>query len=432
MHLTPQAYALLGLTAIVAALVSVVVFSMLRFSAAARETRRNIRGGGAETAVLSAALQEAVTKLKAQERATALRAEASERLSGEIISSLTAGLLVVGLEGKIRILNPAGRRMLDVPESTPPEEIARARFHAGVARVAGAREQPLLDVIDECLRRRSPIVRHAVELPDTGHGATHLGVTVSPLLDEHGGLHGAICLFTDLTAVRDLEEQLRLKDSLATVGELTAGIAHEFRNGLATIQGYSKLLDLNALPPSYRPYVEGIRSETESLSQVVTNFLNFARPAQLVLSRVELRGICERAADEFRADARALGGDIEVKGDFDVIEGDEVLLRQAFSNLLRNALEACSGGSQPPRILIHSEIDLPQKVSRIAVNDNGPGIAPALRERVFRPFFTSKRSGTGLGLALVQKIIVFHNGRIVAGASPLGGASLQITLPVSA
>jgi len=435
MHLTPQAYALVGLTAIVAALVTVVVFAMLRFSAAARDTRRNMRGsggGGAETALLSAALQEAVTKLKAQERATAARAEASERLSGEIISSLTAGLLVVGLDGQIRILNPAGRRMLDVPESLPAEEIARqTRADGRTGRGGGPREQPLLDVVDECLRRGSPIVRHAVELPDTGHGVTHLGVTVSPLFDEDGRLHGAICLFTDLTAVRDLEEQLRLKDSLATVGELTAGIAHEFRNGLATIQGYSKLLDLNALPPPYRPYVEGIRSETESLSQVVTNFLNFARPAQLVLSRVELRGICERAADEFRQDARALGGDIEVHGDFDVIEGDEVLLRQAFSNLLRNALEACAGGGQPPRIVIHSEIDVPQRVSRIAVNDNGPGIAPALRERIFRPFFTSKRSGTGLGLALVQKIIVFHNGRIVAGTSPFGGASLQITLPVS-
>jgi Signal transduction histidine kinase len=77
-------------------------------------------------------------------------------------------------------------------------------------------------------------------------------VTVSPLFDEQT-LHGAICLFTDLTAVKDLEEQLRLKESLAAVGELTAGIAHEFRNSLATIQGYSKLFDLNALPPVYRP-----------------------------------------------------------------------------------------------------------------------------------------------------------------------------------
>jgi len=433
MQLTPSAYTFLGLTAIVAALVAVVVFAMLRFSMAARETRRNMRGGAAvETAMLSAALQEAVARLKAQERATAARAEASERLSGEIISSLTAGLLVVGLEGQIRILNPAGRRMLDVREADGLEELTVRRAEARAAdRLRIAREQPLIDVVDECLQTGSAVVRRAVELPDTGHGVTHLGVTVSPLFDHDGRLHGAICLFTDLTAVKDLEEQLRLKDSLATVGELTAGIAHEFRNGLATIQGYSKLLDLKALPPSYRPYVEGIRSETESLSQVVTNFLNFARPAQLILTSVDLRAICERAAEEIRPDTRALGGEVEVRGEFGVLEGDEVLLRQAFSNLLRNALEACAGRPEPPQIVIQSDVDAAQKISRIAVNDNGPGIAPALRERVFTPFFTSKRNGTGLGLALVQKIVVFHNGRIVVGASPSGGASLQMTLPVA-
>src|SRR5690349_1728746 len=325
MHLTPQAYALIGLPAIVAALVTVVVFSMLRFSAAARETRRHIRtGGGAETALLSAALQEAVTKLKAQERATAARAEASERLSGEIISSLTAGLLVVGLNREIRILNPAGRRMLDAPGAEPSGSYQRS-----------AREQPLFDVIDECLSTLTPIVRRAVVL-DADDAVTHLGVSVSPLSDEEGKTHGAICLFTDLTAVKDLEEQLRLKESLATVGELTAGIAHEFRNGLATIHGYSKLLDLQSLPNTYRPYVEGIRAEAESLGQVVTNFLNFARPAELALSRIDLRTICERAADEIRADTRSLGGEVAVRGEFAVIDGDEVLLRQAFSNLLRN------------------------------------------------------------------------------------------------
>src|ERR1700704_1844719 len=126
MQLTPSAYALLGLTAIVAAMVAIVVFALLRFSAAARETRRNRQGSGMETALLSAALQEAVSKLKAQERATAARADASERLSGEIISSLTAGLLVVGLNARIRILNPAGLRVLDRPESLRPESFERA------------------------------------------------------------------------------------------------------------------------------------------------------------------------------------------------------------------------------------------------------------------------------------------------------------------
>ena len=229
-------------------------------------------------------------------------------------------------------------------------------------------------------------------------------MTVSPLFDEQT-LHGAICLFTD-PAVKDLEEQLRLKESLAAVGELTAGIAHEFRNSLATIQGYSKLFDLNALPPVYRPYVEGIRSETESLNQVVTNFLNFARPAQLTLTRVSLKAIIDRAADEVRGDLRALGGDVEVSGDFGDLDGDEVLLRQAFSNLLRNAVEASTGGALPPRIQIQSELDRVQRVSKISVNDNGPGIAGAARARV-PSVLHDEAGGTGLGPALVQKIIVF-------------------------
>ena len=413
--LSPSGYALLGLTAIVACLVAVLTFAVLRFVTAAGQTRRAGRSS-AETALLSAALQEAVAKLKTQERAMAARAEASERLSGEIISSLTAGAIVVGLDGEVTTLNPAGRRILELPDSS------------GYYR--SMREKPLLDVIDECLKSGRAIVRRGVTLDEVGRGV-HLGVTVSPLFDGEGQLHGAICLFTDLTAVKNLEEQLMLKESLATVGELTAGIAHEFRNGLATIHGYSKLLDLNELPVKYRSYVTGIRSETESLSEVVTNFLNFARPAQLTLTRVDLKAVCERAVEEIRPDAAALGGDIVVAGEFGAVDGDEVLLRQAFSNLLRNAVEACAGASVSAKVAIRSEIDRAEKLSRITVNDNGPGIPAASRERVFQPFFTSKRSGTGLGLALVQKIIVFHNGRVTAGSAPNGGASLQVTLPLA-
>src|SRR5207244_4957753 len=110
-----------------------------------------------------------------------------------------------------------------------------------------------------------------VHLPERRQGASRFGVTVSPLFDEKGEMHGAVCLFADLTAVQQLEEQLRLKESLATVGELTAGIAHEFRNGLATIHGYGKLLDPAQLPPASRKYVEGIRAEAVALGEVVTN-----------------------------------------------------------------------------------------------------------------------------------------------------------------
>jgi signal transduction histidine kinase len=419
MPLSPTGYALIGLTAIVAALSAILTFAVLRFGAAARSSRKPLRGTTGE-ALLSAALEEAVTKLRAQERATAARAEASERLSGEIIASLSAGLLVVGLNGEVRILNPAGRRMLNVPD-----EASATGDHRTLL------QQPALSqVIDECLATSRQITRRAVELEMRAPGASHLGVTVSPLFDHAGDLHGAICLFSDLTAVKELEEQLRLKESLAAVGELTAGIAHEFRNGLATIHGYGKLLDLDALPPAYRTYVEGIRAETESLGQIVTNFLNFARPAQLALAEIDLRAVCERAADEVRPEARALGGDVTVTGEFGVLDGDEVLLRQAFCNLLRNAVEACAGASVVPTVVIEGTVDRRHRLAKIHVNDNGPGIDPSARDRVFRPFFTLKRSGTGLGLALVQKIVVFHNGRIGIGTSPLGGASLQISLPL--
>jgi PAS domain-containing protein len=218
-----DAYALLGLTVVVGILAAILTFALLRIFAAARDSSRQASGGG-DTALLSAALEEAVARLKKQERETAARAEASERLSGEIIASLTAGLIVVSLDGQARILNPAARRMLRVPEGGPEDDYRR---------LLG--EPALSDVIDECLATRDAVVRRTVRAVDARHGLSHLGVTVSPLFDPQGQLQGAICLFTDLTAVKRLEEQLRLKESLAAVGELTAGIAHEFRNGLATI-----------------------------------------------------------------------------------------------------------------------------------------------------------------------------------------------------
>ena len=419
--MSQSAYAFIGLTALVAGLVAVLVFAMLRFAAAARDTRGRQREAGGDTAFMATALQEAMGKLKAQERAMAERAEASERLSGEIVASLTAGLVVVDLDCRVQILNPAARRMLRVPASVEGTGDYRELLKA---------VPPLTAVVEECLRTRQPIVRRSVEMPRASQPVSHLGVTVSPLSDRSGRPQGVICLFTDLSAVVEMEEQLRLKDSLARVGELTAGIAHEFRNGLATIHGCARLLDLDTLPATYRPYVEGIRQETEALGQVVTNFLTFAKPAQLTLTAVDLEATADRVAEEIRAEARLRGGDVTVSGTFPTIEGDDVLLRQAFSNLARNALEACVGAGTVPMIGIDGVVDREQGTVRISVFDNGPGIAPDAREGVFRPFFTTKKDGTGLGLALVQKIVVTHNGKITVATSSDGGASLQVVLPL--
>ena len=412
--MSPSGVAVIVLTAIVAALIAVLVFAMLRFSAAARDARAGHRENNTEGAFVTAALHDALTKMRAQEREMTARAEASERLSGEIVESLSSGLLLVASDGQLRIVNPAGRRLLH------SDDAAVGRSYRDVLPAA------LVQVIKECLEIGTPAFRRTVRVEPADRAPAFFGVSVSPL---SGHPPGAICLFTDLTPVVEMEEQLRLKESLAQVGELTAGIAHEFRNGLATIHGYARLLDLNAIPVSYHPHLQGIRQETEALGQVVTNFLNFARPQQLMLSPIDVRAIAERAADEVRSEARAHGGDVTVKGEFPVIEGDDVLLRQAFSNLLRNAVEACVDASRTPLVVIEGRLE-PGHV-RVVVEDNGPGVAPQDRERIFRPFVTTKGRGTGLGLALVQKIIVTHNGRIQVGVAAGGGASFQILLPIA-
>ncbi len=320
---------------------------------AARRNRTQSRDAG-ESPLLAVALQDAIQKLRAQERAMTERAEASELLNTQIVNSLTAGLLVVDRPGQVQILNPGGRRMLGI-------KAADKWPHYTKLPVAAA---PLAGVIEECLATGQPIVRRALEMPNAGD-VTHVGVTVSPLGAD--GVGGAICLFSDLTAVVRLEDQLRLKETLARLGELTAGIAHEFRNGLATIHGYGKLLDPSKLPPQFRPYVEGIRQETDALGQVVTNFLNFARPTQLSLATHDLHAIVERAVDDVRSEARHFDGQIAVAGDFGQVDADDVLLRQAFSNLLRNAVEACQGGSVTPAIRVEGALDSAHRVARVSV-----------------------------------------------------------------
>ena len=119
---------------------------------------------------------------------------------------------------------------------------------------------------------------------------------------------------------------------------------------------------------------------------------------------------------------------MSIRGEFPTIYGDDVLLRQAFSNLLRNAVEACTDASVAPHVVVEGRLD--GSNVRVSVDDNGPGIPVGARERIFQPFFTTKSRGTGLGLALVQKIVVSHNGRLQVGAGPAGGASLQVLLPV--
>ncbi len=413
---TPAGYLLIGLTGIVGFLAGVMGFALLRLFGAARESGRHLRESNVETAVLSAALQEAVTKLKTQERSSFARAEASERLNAQIVDGLTSGLLVAGGDGQVRMLNPAGHRILGIaprPMPAPIDELLQ-----DVPALAA--------VVREAIASGRPAVSRRHVATGTVGGPSHLGLTLSPWAGTQPGETGVICLFTDLSRVVTLEEQLRLKEALARLGELTAGLAHEFRNGLATIHGYARLLDPEALPAPQSTYATGLRAETQALGELVTNFLNFARPERVSLQALDLETVVRRGV----ADVDAGGEHVIVTGRFGEVDGDDVLLRQAVSNLVRNALEACHGAGMVPRVAVHGEVLVSDETVAVTVTDNGPGLLEGDRDRLFHPFFTTRVDGTGLGLALVQKFVVTHNGHVRAGNGADGGAVFTIHLPL--
>ena len=323
------------------------------------------------------------------------------------------GIVVTDPDGRIVEVSPPAQRILEIDGLRAGKPFREALNPATA----------LSDLIAEALQVGSPIVRRTITLG--GAKPRHLGVTVSPIAAADGGLQATVCLFTDLTGVVQLEEQLRLKEALARLGELTAGLAHEFRNGLATIHGYGRLLDPATLPEQARTCVEGIRAETTSLGEVVTNFLRFARPEQMTMMPVELRSVIQRAID----DVPGASGAVELEGTFATINGDEVLLRRAFSNLFRNSLEACQDSGMPARVYVRSDIS--DGDTHLVFEDNGPGFEPEYLSKVFQPFATTKANGTGLGLAIVQKVIVSHNGTIAASNRPEGGAQFRVRLPLT-
>ena len=402
--------AMLGILVAIAILFVVVMVRAIRV-ATGRGTAKREAGG--EAAMLSMALQDALTKLKQQERAMAARAEASEQLADQIVEGLTSGLVVVDRTGTVRAVNPAAQRILGIGGLRSGKPFREALSPATA----------LSDVIAEALKVGSPIVRRTIKL--AGVKTRHLGVTVSPIAAADGGLQAAVCLFTDITAVVELEEQLRLKEALARLGELTAGLAHEFRNGLATIHGYGRLLDPATLPEQARTCVNGIREETTALGEVVTNFLRFARPEEMTMAPVELRSVLTSAMKDVPGASEA----VTLEGNFATINGDEVLLRRAFNNLFRNSLEACQEIGMPARVSVRS--NLTKYDTQLIFEDNGPGFAPEYLTKVFQPFATTKANGTGLGLAIVQKVIVSHNGLITAVNRPEGGAQFRVRLPLT-
>jgi len=221
---------------------------------------------------------------------------------------------------------------------------------------------------------------------------------------------------------RRMEEQIQDKEALARAGELTAGMAHELRNGLGTILGYARLLEREALPPEVGDAARSIREECETLEDVIRRFMDYVKRESLNPLSFDLRRMLSRIASR-ESRGRAGAGVAIADGEMGAVWGDEGLLERAFENLVRNAREAAGPGGH---VRIESLREGEQVV--VTVADDGPGMPPDVRSGL-RPFFTTKSGGLGLGLALALKLIRLHGGSLGFGDRSPRGLVVTVRLP---
>jgi PAS domain S-box-containing protein len=395
------------------------------------------------SAFMAASMQGVIEKLRAQEKELARlhllaqeRAQESERLTEEVTRNMPTGLLLVNAMGTISSTNPAAEEALGV----------RPMRYRSYKELLGA-DSDLARMLTACLSDGQTFHRSEVEHL-TSHGEVrHLGVTISPIYRTKGSasatalvarnasasgpkVSGALCLMSDLTELAALQKQIRWKENLAALGEMSAGIAHEFKNALATISGYAQMIHSEAKPGDTRESSERILDQTRALTHVVTEFLRFAKPLEICYETVPMQALVERVAEELHEAAPHC--EVECEGSFAELPGDEALLRQALVNLTRNAAEAARAAGSPPRVKVSGTMeDLGgRRWQRICVSDNGPGIPERDLPKIFLPFYTTKSEGTGLGLAVVQKVALQHGGSIEARNRPEGGADFILWLPL--
>jgi PAS domain S-box-containing protein len=375
-------------------------------------------------AFMTASMQGVIRKLREQEkelerlhRVEKERAEHTERLSEEVTRNMPAGLVMVNAQGIVASANPAAEQVLGV----------RGLGYRRYSEVLGENSE-LTQLVGQCLAQGKIFRREQVDHKTPSGETRRLGVTISPIRSTDDKISGTICLLSDLTELAALQEQMELKKNLAALGELSAGIAHEFKNALATISGYAQMIRSESSDGEISDHAERILEQTRNITHVVTEFLKFARPLDISDEPVDLQPLIGRAIDEIST--AAPGVSVRAEGNFGIVAGDEGLLRQVILNLARNGAEACAGRSDG-RVVVHGEIVTggDSQSQRITVQDNGAGISADAMPNLFHPFFTTKARGTGLGLAVVQKIILQHGGLIEARNHPSGGAVFIVTLP---
>jgi len=331
------------------------------------------------------------------------RANSAEKFSERIVASLPSGLIAFDGAGLSMAINTPGRTLLEANGTALGESYQKLLGdHEELARMVG-----------DCLQTGTVYRRTEIQTTTPEGRMRRLGATIAPIeLPQERGPRGALCLLTDITEVTELREQVALKNNLESLGEMSAGLAHEFKNAIATLQGYAQLLQSLELNDKAQVAAGSLLNEVRNLSSMVTAFLNFARPQPLQLEDVSVAELIRDCAEELQME-------LEVDADDSiVIRADERMLRLALLNLIRNAVEAAPGG----RVFVRA------RESTIEVRDTGKGIPTADLQKIFIPFFTTKAKGHGIGLALTHRIITQHGGTLTASNSSDGGALFTIRL----
>ncbi len=359
------------------------------------------------------------------------RAETLERYQQTILGSISSAVISFKPDLTIAVVNKTAARIFGIAE----EEAVGRSCH----EVFGP-DSEITAVAGEALRQHRIFSRLELSVRRKDGAVRRVGLSSSLLKDFHGNLIGLALLLTDLTDILQFREQATMRESLAALGEMSAGIAHEFRNSLGVIMGYAKLLqrELPSEDPGHT-YLQEIVSEINLLEATIRDFLAFARPMQLSRVPVGVKALVAESVDSFRQAMEE--GHVKLLTDLPQEEvtvlGDAQALRQALGNLVRNALEAMpQAGELTVRVLVSDAgtsvaQDAHAGMVEISISDTGSGIPPEDTKRIFTPFFTLKEGGTGLGLALVQKTVLALGGRVDAENREGGGARFTVRLPLT-
>jgi PAS domain S-box-containing protein len=354
-----------------------------------------------------------------------------DRFFRHIVGSMRNGVLAIRRDGNVALMNEEAYRIFGLKQ----------------------REDDLGRPLTELLRDRPDVIRVLAGSFELSHLPNRaelrlkdldrvIGYTLSKVRDDQDETIGAVMFFKDLTQVEQLEERERLRDRLASLGEMAAGIAHELKNPLAGIEVMAGLLK-RQVPDSKdaQSLLADIISEAKLANAIVVEMLEFVRPIRLQVERTDLTDVLHQAVT--LAETKATRGDIsvtvELASELPTIEGDAHQLCQVFTNLLTNAFEALDGhGSVSITATVGlmdaafaQEACAPIPTVVIEIVDNGPGVPVELTDKIFNPFFTTKPQGSGLGLAIVRKIVDAHDGRIDVSNNPDAGTRFRITLPIT-